>query len=71
MCFQGKFLHLVAPPGNRGDNVATSWVPLHIGGHVVLSNVHHGAVWRVNEGQSSIHAAQKSNNYMEEKRCTN
>lgn len=59
MCFQGHFLHLVAPPWNRGDNKATGRVPLNIRGHVVLSNVHHGAVWCVNEGKRSIHAAQK------------
>ena len=49
--------YLVAPPGDRGDDVATGRVPLHIRGHVVLCYVHHGAVWRVHKGESSVHAA--------------
>lgn len=50
--------HLVAPPGDGSDDVTTGRVPLHVRGHVVLSYVHHSAVWCVNEGKSSIHAAQ-------------
>lgn len=60
MHFHRQFFYLVAPPWNRGDDVATGRVPLHVRGHVVLSNVHQGAVWRVNEGESSVHAAKKS-----------
>lgn len=45
----------MAPPGDGGDDIAPSGVPLYVGGHVVLCYVHHGAVWRVHEGQSSIH----------------
>lgn len=53
----GACKYLVAPPGDGGDDVAASWVPLHVGGHVVLCYIHHGAVWCVHKGESSIHTA--------------
>lgn len=64
-------VHLVAPPGDGGDDVTTGWVPLHIRGHVVLGYVHHSAVWRVDEGKCSIHAAQNRELCMCKKKYTN
>lgn len=54
--------HLVAPPGDGGDEVAAGRVPLHIRGHVVFRYVHQGAVRRVHEGQSSIHTEHAQEN---------
>lgn len=51
--------HLVAPPRDGGDDVATRWIPLHVRGHVMLCYVHHGAVWRVYKGESSVHTAKE------------
>lgn len=50
--------YLVAPPGHRGDNVAPSGVPLHVGGHVVLCNVHDRTVRGVNESQGAVHTGE-------------
>lgn len=50
--------HLVAPPGDGCDHIAARGVPLHIRGHVVLGDVHHGTVRRVHECKSTVHTGE-------------
>lgn len=50
----------MTPPGDRSHDISSSGVPLHIWCHVMLSNVHHGAVWSVHKSKRSIHAIEWS-----------
>ena len=53
--------NLESPETDRGDYVATSWVPPNISHVGVFLFVHNGHVRRVYEGQLSIHTASKDN----------
>lgn len=52
--------YLVAPPGHGGDDIAPSRIPLDVGGHVVLRDIHDRTVRSVNEGQGAVHTGEQT-----------
>lgn len=45
----------MTPPGDSGHYISSSWVPLDVGTHEMISRVHNCEVIRIDELKHAIH----------------